>query len=283
VTDRPAAPLPSSTVILLDEDARDKGPFRVLMLKRHGSVTFPGVHAFPGGVVDPSDAVAPGAALPADQRWAEAPQGDDPRTAQPFWVAAVRELFEEVGVLLAVRDGRLLEGPLGAEVLALRGRLHARHGLADVLATIDAVPATHTLYSFARWVTPSVNPRRFDTRFLIGRMPVAQEPCPDGTETESCTWYTPQGALAAYLAGEIELIPPTVRTLDDLARFASIEEALRHARTRAVVPACPEIESEGGVVTMRYPGAAGDPLLPDRRLVLERGRWRPLPASQTEA
>jgi hypothetical protein len=67
-----------------------------------------------------------------------------------------------------------------------------------------------------------------------------------------------------------------VRTLDDLARFPSIDDALRHARTRAVVPACPEIEHAGGVVTMRYPGVAGDPLLPDRRLVLEHGRWRPL-------
>jgi 8-oxo-dGTP pyrophosphatase MutT (NUDIX family) len=246
------------------------------MLKRHGSVTFPGVHAFPGGVVDAGDGLAPGASLPADQRWAGTPAGDDASTALPFWVAAVRELFEEVGVLLAARDGRLLGGPLTAEVLALRGRLHARESLADVLATIGAAPATHKLYGFARWVTPSVNPRRFDTRFLIGRMPPGQEPCPDGTETESCAWYTPQGALAAYLAGEIELIPPTVRTLDDLARFPSIEAALDHARRRAVVPACPEIESEGGRVTMRYPGIAGDPLLPDRRLVLERGRWRPV-------
>ena len=276
MSERPTAPLPSSTVILLDEDARGEGPFRILMVKRHGSVTFPGVHAFPGGVVDPSDATAPGAALPADQRWAGAPQGDDAATALPFWVAAVRELFEEVGVLLATRGGRPIEGALDGEVLALRDRLHARDGLGAVLARIDAVPATHALYAFARWVTPSVNPRRFDTRFLIGRMPRGQEPCPDGTETESCTWYTPRAALAAYLAGEIELIPPTVRTLDDLARFASIDEALGHARTRAVVPACPEIQSEAGVVTMRYPGIAGDPLLPDRRLVLEQGRWRPL-------
>ena len=276
MTERPAAPLPSSTVILLDDDARGAGPFRLLMLKRHGSVTFPGVHAFPGGVVDPGDAVAPGAALPADQRWAGAPAADDASTALPFWVAAVRELFEEVGLLLAVRDGRLIEGPLDADVLALRARLHARESLADVLVRIGAVPATHTLHAFARWVTPTVNPRRFDTRFLVGRTPRGQEPCPDGTETESCAWYTPQGAQAAYLAGEIELIPPTVRTLDDLARFPSIDAVLDHARTRAVVPACPEIDTEGGRVTMRYPGIAGDPLLPDRCLVLERGRWRPL-------
>lgn len=277
MSDRPAAPLPSSTVILLDEDARGAGPFRLLMVKRHGSVTFPGVHAFPGGIVDPGDERAPGAALPAGQRWAGAPAGDDETTALPFWVAAVRELFEEVGVLLAHRGGRPLAGPLPPDVLALRDRLHARQPLAEVLAAIDAVPATDGLFALARWVTPSVNPRRFDTRFLVGRMPSGQEPCPDGTETESCAWYTPRAALSAYLAGEIELIPPTVRTLDDLARFASIDDVLDHARTRAVVPACPEIEQEGGLVTMRYPGITGDPLLPDRRLVLERGRWRPLP------
>lgn len=276
MSDRPAAPLPSSTVILLDEDAAGRGPFRILMVKRHGSVTFPGVHAFPGGVLDAADANAPGASLPADQRWASPPAADDATTALPFWVAAVRELFEEVGVLLAARAGRLVEGPLDAAAADLRNRLHGTTGIAALLDEIDAVPATHTLYSFARWVTPSVNPRRFDTRFLVGRMPAGQEPCPDGTETESCVWYTPAGALDAYLAGEIELIPPTVRTLDDLARFESIDAALAHARTRAVVPACPEIEMQGERVTMRYPGLVGDPLLPDRRLVLEQGRWRPL-------
>jgi 8-oxo-dGTP pyrophosphatase MutT (NUDIX family) len=276
VTDRPAAPLPSSTVILLDEDAAGGEPFRILMVKRHGSVTFPGVHAFPGGVLDAADADAPGASLPADQRWASPPAGDDASTALPYWVAAARELFEEVGVLLALRGGRLLEGPLDDRALGLRSRLHGATPFSTLLAEIDAVPATHTLYSFARWVTPSMNPRRFDTRFLIGRMPAGQEPCPDGTETERCGWYTPAAALDAYFAGEIELIPPTVRTLDDLARFESVDAALAHARTRAVVPACPEIEMQGERVTMRYPGIVGDPLLPDRRLVLEHGRWRPL-------
>ncbi|HWP66874.1 MAG TPA: NUDIX hydrolase [Candidatus Limnocylindria bacterium] len=271
-----SVPLPSSTVVLLDDDVRGDGPFRLLMVKRHGRVTFPGVHAFPGGVVDASDAAAPGAALPADQRWAGAPAGDDPSTALPFWVAAVRELFEEVGLLLALRDGRLIDGPLGTDVLALRDRLHAGEGLAQALARIGAVPATHVLYGFARWITPSANPRRFDTRFLIGRAPAGQKPCPDGTETESCVWYTPEQALAAYFAGDIELIPPTVRTLDDLARFDSIDAVLDHARRRAVVPACPEIETAGGRITMRYPGAADDPVLPDRLLVLEHGRWRPL-------
>jgi 8-oxo-dGTP pyrophosphatase MutT (NUDIX family) len=275
----PVEPRPAASVVLVRPGA--VAPVESYLIRRARGMRFlGGYYAFPGGKVDLGDrrpetlARASGLAAAAAAAVVDAPQDEVPPLA--YWVAAVRELFEEVGVLLATRGGVALEGPLGPDVLALRDRLHAREGLAAVLARIDAVPATHALYAFARWVTPSVNPRRFDTRFLIGRMPGGQEPCPDGTETESCTWYTPAAAIAAYLAGEIELIPPTVRTLDDLARFASIDDALGHARTRAVVPACPEIETEAGVVTMRYPGIAGDPLLPDRRLVLEHGRWRPL-------
>ena len=100
-----SSPFPSSTVILLREESGGDGPFSVLMLERHGSVTFPGVHAFPGGVVDPGDHAVPGAALPSDQTWAAPGEGDRPPDALPYWVAAVRELFEEVGILLA-RCGR---------------------------------------------------------------------------------------------------------------------------------------------------------------------------------
>src|SRR5947209_17618611 len=107
----PAVPRPSSTVILLGEPRDDETPFSVLLLERHGSIAFPGATAFPGGVVDPGDADAPGALLPVQQRWASPSEGDVPPTALPYWMAAVRELFEEVGILLASRDGRPLAGP----------------------------------------------------------------------------------------------------------------------------------------------------------------------------
>src|SRR5213593_4151629 len=120
MSDTPVAPRPSSTVILLSEEYGADGPFSVLMLERHGSIAFPGAHAFPGGGVDPADAHAPGAALPSAQRWAPAGEGDCPPDALVYWVAAVRELFEEVGILLATRDGRPLEGPLDGTLAALR-------------------------------------------------------------------------------------------------------------------------------------------------------------------
>jgi len=272
----PAMPLPSSTVLVLREARGARGPFEVLMVKRHGSVTFPGVHAFPGGILDAHDAAAPGAALPADQAWHDEADADRPPDVLQYWVAALRELFEETGVLVAYRGGRLLEGPLESDAEALRPIVLGGRGFADALRAIDAVPATDAVFSFSRWVTPLVNPKRFDTRFVVTRMPAGQEVRIDGTENESHRWVTPGEGLDAYVDGEIELIPPTVRTLDDLARFESIDAVLRSARARRVRPACPGIDTEDGRVTMSYPSPDPDDPLPARRLVLERGRWRPL-------
>jgi 8-oxo-dGTP pyrophosphatase MutT (NUDIX family) len=268
-------PLPSSTVMLLREEPGADGPFSLLMLERHGSVTFPGVHAFPGGVVDPGDHETPGALLPSDQAWAPTGEGDTPAGALPYWVAAVRELFEEVGVLLARSGDRMLEGPLAPELGALRARLHAGERFGPLLDAHGLHLATDALYYFARWITPRQNPRRFDTRFLVGRMPPGQEPCADGTETVSCRWYTPQAGLAAYERGDIMLIPPTVRTLDDLAAFASIDAVLDDAKRRVVRAVRPEVLDGGGLPTLSYPDNTGHPELPPRKLVLRDGRWRP--------
>ncbi len=93
----------------------------------------------------------------------------------------------------------------------------------------------------------------------------------DGTETVSCTWMSPRAALGAYEAGRIVLIPPTVRTLDDLARFRSIDAVLADAAGRVVRAVTPELVQDGSLTAIRYPGNAAPP----RRLVLQGGRWRP--------
>jgi 8-oxo-dGTP pyrophosphatase MutT (NUDIX family) len=270
-----AEPRPSSTVILLRAE-RDAGePFSVLMLERHGSIAFPGAHAFPGGVVDPGDTHAPGASLPTSQRWAGPDDGDCPPGALVYWVTALRELFEEVGILLAARDGRPLEGPLAPALAALRARVLTREPFGEVLAGAGIVPATDRLFYFARWITPIDNPRRWDTRFLVGQVPPGQEPVADGTETVSCRWLTPREALAEYEAGRIMLIPPTVRTLDDLARFPSADAVLADAAGRVVRAVTPEIVQDGGAPAIRYPDNTGQPTRAARRLVLRDGRWRP--------
>lgn len=270
----PSEPLPSSTVILLRDEPAGDGPFAVLLLERHGSITFPGVHAFPGGVVEPGDAALAGALLPSAQAWAAAGEGDTAADALPYWVAAVRELFEEMGILLATHEGRLLAGPLDDGLRALRARVLAGEPFGALLAERGLVPATDGLHYFARWITPRVNPKRFDTRFLVGRIPPGQDAVADGTETVGHEWLTPAAALRAYHDGRIQLIPPTVRTLDDLARFASVDAVLADARARVVRALCPEIEAGGGAPAMTYPDNTGAGLAP-RRLVLRDGRWRP--------
>lgn len=269
----PPEPLPSSTVILLRDASGADGPFSVLMLERHGSITFPGVHAFPGGVVEVGDAQVDGATLPATQAWAPRGEGDTGDDALPLWVAAVRELFEEMGILLATRAGRPVPTPLAGDVLALRARLEAGEPFPALLAEQRLVPATHELWYFARWITPRTNPKRFDTRFLVGRVPAGQDAVVDGTETVGHEWLTPAAALRAYHEDRIQLMPPTVRTLDDLARFASVDAVLADARRRVVRALCPEIESGGGLPAMTYPDDTGTGL-PPRRLVLRDGRWR---------
>lgn len=268
-------PRPSSTVILLRAETQEPDPFSVLMLERHGSIAFPGAHAFPGGGLDAGDADASGAALPPTQRWSPPADGDSPPGALVYWVAAVRELFEELGILLASRDGCPLEGPLPPDVAALRARLLDGQPLAALLGAAGLVPATDQLFYFARWITPIANPRRWDTRFLIGRMPAGQQPVVDGTETVSCTWFSPRAALAAYEAGRIVLIPPTVRTLDDLARFPSVDAVLDDAARRIVRAVTPELVEDAAGVAIRYPDNTGNARLPARRLVLREGRWRP--------
>ena len=272
--DTPAAtPRPSSTVILLREERDGPGPFSVLMLERHGSIAFPGAHVFPGGIVDAGDADAPGARLPAPQHWAADGEGDRPPDALRYWVAAVRELFEEVGILLAARDDRLVAGPLPDDLTALRARVLAGESLAHLLQDAGLRLATDALAYFARWITPAANPKRWDTRFLVGRTPPGQDPVVDGTETVSCRWFTPRAALDAYLAGSITLIPPTVRTLDDLARFTSVDAVLEDAAGRVVCALTPELVQDGGQTAIRYPDAGGAST--GRRLVLRDGRWRP--------
>jgi 8-oxo-dGTP pyrophosphatase MutT (NUDIX family) len=268
-------PLPSSTVILLRDEPEGPEPFSVLLAERHGSIAFPGAHAFPGGVVEPGDHQAGGARLPDVQRWAGAGDGDTRADALPYWLAAVRELFEEVGILLAAHDDGLLHGPLAPDVAALRAPVFGGEPLAAALARVGLRAATERLFYFARWITPVVNPKRFDTRFLVGRVPPGQEACADGSETVSCLWLPPRAALAAYEAGDLAFFPPTVRTLADLTFFPSSDAVLADAAGRAVRPFMPEVSQHDGAPTLQYPDVSGRPDVAPRRLTLRDGRWRP--------
>jgi len=110
------------------------------------------------------------------------------------------------------------------------------------------------LIKFSRWITPAVVTIRFDTHFFLAVLPEGQEPCVDGEECVDVGWFTPAGALASSQAGEIELVFPTIKHLEQLQDFASVEQLLDYARGREVLPVEPRVLLEGEVARIVLPG-----------------------------
>ena len=232
----PAETTPSATLILL----RD-GPdgLELLMIRRHANMRFaPGAMVFPGGCLDPQDGVG----------------GGD----QPHRIAAIRETFEETGILLARRreGGRNEDGPFSERELAA---FHAdgAPGFLERVRAAGLALATDRLVPFAHWLTPEVVRRRFDTRFFLAPAPVGQDPRVDGTEAVSALWATPRAILDRADAGELRLIFVTRMNLLRLAGCATVDEALAAARRQPIVTVLPaRVDTPGGPV-FRIPEGAG--------------------------
>jgi 8-oxo-dGTP pyrophosphatase MutT (NUDIX family) len=242
------APTPSATVLLVrdaeDEAGDPTGGLEVLLLERVLRSDFAGgALVFPGGKVDAADAD-----LPAD-RWrgpdpeldAEELGFEDPGTALATRAAAVRETFEEAGVLLATRsDGSPLRGTdlRSASFLAARAALIDHGPVTDFHAWLDdedLVLDLAALGFWSWWVTPEGQHRRYDTRFFVARVPDTQRHAAahDEVETTSAHWMTPEAALSAAETGEATIIFPTRWNLRELAAFASASAAVDAALTGA--------------------------------------------------
>jgi 8-oxo-dGTP pyrophosphatase MutT (NUDIX family) len=255
-------------------------PFDVLLVRRNDQVAFmAGAYVFPGGRVDDCDAAVPAAAcdgLDTLGRCADLPAEDEAR----YRVAAIRELFEEAGVLLARGAHGVADAATAA---ALRGSAPAHGAFVPYLSAHGLRIALDAVMPFAHWVTPEIEIRRYDTRFLLARVPEAQDASHDAGETTALEWLTPGEAIARGSGGEIMLPPPTWTTLKRLAKFASIDEAWHWAATTPIVRVQPVFVREGETTTLMLPGDAAYPLPPgcepfeDTRFELEPGRgWRPV-------
>lgn len=208
------------------------------MQRRHPASTFvPGAYVFPGGRVDPGDADPRLPAAGFDAAGADAACGGP--GAVRFFVAAVREAFEEAGVLLARhrRDGTPFDA--GADrvgLAAARARLlRAQGDLADELGALDAVLDLGALVPFGRWITPIGAPKRYDTWFFVASAPDGHTYAHDDVATGEMVaseWVRPADALARARDGAIELIYPTIRSLLVLARFPSADAVVAAARGR---------------------------------------------------
>lgn len=249
----PVTPRPAATVMLLrdaEEPAPDGG-VEVLLLERSGRTAFvPGAHVFPGGAVEARDAHAAVADVVEglDDTTASAILGVD-AGGLAFWVAAVRECFEEAGILLAGGEHGHIDDdhPALAEPVSLRADIESgRLDLIDHLTDHGLRLRLDQVSYVARWITPEESPRRYDTRFFAAAMPPAQQASADDWEAVSSRWWRPSDALAGWQAGQLHLIEPTVSSLRLLTTFTGAHDALDafHAGSRR-----PEriAESAGGV------------------------------------
>ena len=236
-----ADPKPAATVVLL-RDHQDE--MQVLLLKRHRSAGFvPGAYVFPGGRIDESDADA---RLVAN---CEVPA----RGAVPahYWFGAVREVFEETGVLLArTNDGEWAPDTTEDEAvetwrLAL---MNDETSLAQIVVDENLRVVLDDVVYFAHWITPDAEPRRYDTRFFAARLPRDRNIKPDEREMVDAIWITATDALERFQNGELPMVFPTVRTLQDLTEFHSVDAALSALRLKDVEPVQPRlVRAEGGV------------------------------------
>jgi 8-oxo-dGTP pyrophosphatase MutT (NUDIX family) len=259
----PVTPSPAATVVLLRD--RRAGGVDVLMMQRHQKSKFAaGDFVFPGGKIEaddnPADAVAWCAGLDVKRAARLLNLEDAPATALGFWIGAIRETFEEVGLLLVTgADG----GP--PRIDAARLAEYRRACQADNRAFWEMVRAerlslaTDRLVYFAHWITPADLPLRFDTRFFAAPAPEGQEPTGDEHEVTALRWLAPREALDAQKRGEISLRFPTMRNLMLFEDASSTLDALRRLEGREVRPIQPRVIVVDG---QRRPVIPGDPLYP---------------------
>ena len=220
----------SATVLLLRDD-----PFEVLMVSRAARGAFASALVFPGGAIDPEDEKG---------TWRRMVEDFDGATKaeRALRIGAIREVWEETGILLAPADSPPRDG----------------RGFRDTVVAARARLRLDSLTHFSHWITPVEEPRRFDTHFFLARMPDGAVAEPDGSETLTVEWFAPSVALELARSGERPIIFPTMLNLERLAESSNSAEAIDAALVRPSVTVAPVITvQEDGSRTVTIPAAAG--------------------------
>lgn len=245
----------ASTVMLVRETS---GGFEVLLLRRNKDLAFAGgAHVFPGGSVDPSDGQPGLISRCFGLSAAEAQERLGTPDALSFYIAALREAFEEAGILLVPEDSAHLVDDLDDKLRSCRQSLvSGQCSFIEVVETLDLSLNVGALVYVAHWVTPEGAPRRFDTRFFLASVPSFQRATPDRSEIVGQVWITPSAALDGYRKGLFELVLPTVKNLEFLASFDSVEALMKAARSITVERVQPRFyRNSDGSVAVALPGS----------------------------
>ncbi|HSV96796.1 MAG TPA: hypothetical protein VLM75_07665 [Spirochaetota bacterium] len=288
--------IPSAATVIMLRDAA--AGLEVFLMRRHLNQSFMGgAHVFPGGRVDPGDGD------PALERALYGPGGVPPGNSfqESFWeegnpqtilLAAIRETFEEAGVLFG-RDGMGEVFVPGDRVLkekleTLRAELN--NGvvtLGGIAALLDIRFDPGMLVPYARWITPEIEKKRFDTRFFLAALPEGLEPAHDNRELTESRWIAPGEALKKHGRGEMLLMPPTLKTIEEIGNFSHVSALLDCARKRTIYPILPQAFMRDdcfGVLLPHDPEYAitghGQPARPAEtsRIVMRNGIWTTVPA-----
>ena len=293
------APLDAATVILMRETPT-ANPFELLLMRRHAQQRFMGeAFVFPGGQIDDTDCT-PGLAAFADGLTAEAAkqrlnEPDLPgKKALGLFFAAIRETFEESGVLLAeLKCGKAIDfkdQTIRKRFVEYRSMiLQQEMTLEDLAGKENLVFKLNELRPYAHWVTPEGERKRFDTRFFLAPMPAGQAPVHDSREMTETLWIEPEKALSRQYAGDIILMPPTLKTLAEMSCQPSVSDLLSCASSTSIHTIMPQISSEGESIVIKLPhdpdytiAELKQPQRPDEisRIVLQDGRFRALKSGE---
>ena len=297
----PPIPKKAATVILLREN--QAGRFEVFLLKRHEKSSFMGGnYVYPGGRVDREDGSLETCSLcggvTPEQAYRMLDAVLSPEESIAHWVAGIRELYEEAGVLFAYdQAGHVLNLGASADSERLfRYRQSLQRGemtICRVAQEEKILFALDQLHYYAHWITPEAQPQRFDTRFFLARHPSGQEASYDQKETTAGAWLFPQQALEKNSEGEVALSPPTLKTLEDLSRFQKIDDVFDALRQSEIRPILPVLTKVSGIPVIVFPwdpeyemfqreeisvSDHGRPSQPEdntTRVIFKEGRWVP--------
>jgi 8-oxo-dGTP pyrophosphatase MutT (NUDIX family) len=278
-------PRASATVVLLRDEPQNG--LEVFLLRRHkASAVLGGAYVFPGGKLDEADC-SPDLHAYLDTSAQEHHALGEPdlaeHTAAGLYVAAVREVLEECGVLYArASDNQALAHDAGQRQ-QWQQALHGGRSFAEVLQSAGLCVDTQHLAPWSRWITPiqpSVTNKRFDTRFFVAVLPAGQQPVHDNIEAIDSVWLSPMDALTRYWARDLPLAPPQIMTLVSLLSHTCTDSVLNCARQQTPAFVLPEAFDDAGVRTLCYPGdvrhsVAQRAMLGPTRLRFVAGRFEP--------
>ena len=238
-----ATPRDAATLILLRNSDRQRKGIEVLMLRRNaGSAFLPGAYVFPGGTVDPADCMPTAEGICRDFTRHDAQRivadAFSAEKALGFFVAAIREAFEEAGILMACKDSSDLV-TIGEDRKAQfadyrRQVREAPFSFATTMEKEGLELAAGNLFYFSHWITPEIAPIRFDTCFFVAEAPPHQDACHDALETTDSQWIAPRDIIERRRTGELNVAFPTFCNIKALVEFSRVAEVIESTRGREV-------------------------------------------------